>query len=264
MDPYIERPEIWPDFHDRLITFIQEALQPQLRPRYVALGRDRLFVVESERPIYPDLAVVRTVAPQTPAPTTAVAVLDADAPAVFELWREEIRQPLIEIVEPAAGNRVVTAIEVLSPENKAVGAGRVSYLQKREEYWSTGTSLVEIDLLRAGQPTVRLSADQMAALGSWTYLVAVTRRWPSRHEVYPAALRHRLPRFRIPLAENDRDIVLDLQSTFARCWEVGPYPELLRYEGPPPGRMATEEIAWCENLLHEAGYRPPSPANGNA
>src|SRR5712692_9172974 len=119
MDPYIERPEIWPDFHDRLITFIQEALQPQLRPRYVALGRDRLFVVESERPIYPDLALVRTASPQAPAASTAAVVLDADAPAVFELWREEIRQPLIEIVEPAAGNRVVTAIEVLSPENKA-------------------------------------------------------------------------------------------------------------------------------------------------
>ncbi len=42
MDPYIERPEIWPDFHDRLITFLQEALQPLLRPRYVALGQDRL------------------------------------------------------------------------------------------------------------------------------------------------------------------------------------------------------------------------------
>src|SRR5579862_3704090 len=127
MDPYIERPEIWPDFHDSLIGAVKAALQPQLRPRYVALGQDRLYVVESDRPIYPDLSIVRTKAPMySPAP--AVAMAETDAPAVFELWREELRQPFIEIIEPAAGNRVVTAIEVLSPDNKRPGPGRRSYL----------------------------------------------------------------------------------------------------------------------------------------
>src|SRR5439155_5148661 len=138
-------------------------LQPLLRPRYAAISEDRLFVVESDRPIRPDVAVLRTPSTETGA-GAAAAVLEADAPAVFELWREEVRQPLLHIIEPAAGNRVVTAIEVLSPDNKAAGAGRVSYLQKREEFWAAGTSLIEIDLLRAGQPTVRLSAEQMAAL----------------------------------------------------------------------------------------------------
>ena len=33
MDPYIERSEIWPDFHNSLVAYIREALQPQLRPR---------------------------------------------------------------------------------------------------------------------------------------------------------------------------------------------------------------------------------------
>lgn len=37
MDPYIEKPAIWPDFHDALVTEIRWLLQPQLRPRYVAL-----------------------------------------------------------------------------------------------------------------------------------------------------------------------------------------------------------------------------------
>jgi len=263
MDPYIERPEIWPDFHDSLITFIRGALQPLLRPRYVALTQDRLFVVESDRPIRPDVAVVRTSSPKPPAGASA-AILEADAPAVFELWREEIRQPLLQIVEPAAGNRVVTAIEVISPDNKAAGAGRVSYLQKREEYWSAGTSLVEIDLLRAGQPTVRLSAEQMAALGPWTYLVAVTRRWPSRHEVYAIPLPHRLARVRIPLAEDDKDVVLDLQAVFTRCWEEGPYPELLRYDGPPPGTLTAEEVRWCEETLRRAGVRPPTQGQSPA
>jgi Protein of unknown function (DUF4058) len=258
MDPYIERSEIWPDFHNQLIASVKAVLQPLLRPRYAAITEDRLYVVESDRPIRPDVAVLRTSSIQ-PSAGTATAVLEADAPAVFELWREEIRQPLIQIVEPAAGSRVVTAIEVLSPDNKAAGPGRVSYLRKREEFWAAGTNLVEIDLLRAGQATVRLSAEQVGALGSWTYLVAVTRRWPSRHEVYAVPLPRRLPRVGIPLADDDRDVVLDLQTAFTRSWDENPYPALLRYEGPPPGKLTAEEVHWCEDILRKAGLRPPAP-----
>ncbi len=257
MDPYIEWPVIWPDFHDSLITFIRGALQPLLRPRYVALAQDRLFVVESDRPIRPDVAVVRTSLPKPPA-GAATAVLEVDAPAVFELWREEIRQPLIQIIEPAAGNRVVTAIEVLSPDNKAAGGGRDSYLQKREEYWAGGTNVVEIDLLRAGQPTVRVSAEHMATLHPWHYLVAVTRRWPSRQEVYAIPLSRRLPRIGVPLAGDDPDVALDLQAAFTRCWDEGPYPELLRYDGPPPGTLTPDEVRWCEDVLRQAGLRRPA------
>jgi hypothetical protein len=59
MDPYIERPAIWPDFHDAFVTAIRGLLQPLLKPRYVALMQDRWFVVESDRPIRPDVAVIR-------------------------------------------------------------------------------------------------------------------------------------------------------------------------------------------------------------
>ena len=253
MDPYIERPAIFPDFHDSLITFIRGALQPLLRPKYVALTADRLYVVESERPIKPDVAVVRTAAKEDRGGT---AVLDADAPAVFELWREEMREPLIQIVEPAAENRIVTAIEVLSPDNKRNGAGRIAYLQKREEFWGSGTNLVEIDLLREGDPTVRIAKEKIEGLRPWHYLVAVTRRWPSRQEVYPVPLPHRLPRVAIPLAENDNDVTLDLQAVFARCWDEGPYPDLLRYDGPPPGTMTPDDVRWCEERLRAAGLRP--------
>ena len=245
MDPYIERPAIFPDFHHSLITCIRGALQPLLKPKYVALTADRLYVVESERPIKPDVAVLRT--PQE-YPGGRVAVLEPDAPTVFEFWREEMREPLIHIVEPAAEDRVITAIEVLSPDNKRSGAGRTSYLQKREEYWESGTNLVEIDLLRQGDPTVRVAKPKLDLLRPWHYLTAVTRRWPSRQEVYPVILQRRLPRVSIPLA--------DLQAVFTRCWEEGPYPGLLRHDGPPPGTLTPEEVGWCEERLREAGMRP--------
>src|SRR4051794_15315516 len=104
MDPYIERPSIWPDFHDRLITYICAALQPVLRPRYLALTQDRLYVVESERPIRPDVAFLQ--ANPSPRAESPVAVVEPDAPAVFELERDEVREPFIQILEPAASNRV--------------------------------------------------------------------------------------------------------------------------------------------------------------
>ncbi len=273
MDPYIERPEIWPDFHDRFVTFLCGALQPALRPRYIALTQDRLYVVEAERPIRPDVSVgekgVRYLLPERPEgcfaqkvpdsffvrePSgTATALLEAvDAPAVFELWREEIREPLIHIIEPAAGNRLVTAIEVLSPENKIGGAGRRAYLKKRDEFWEAGANLVEIDLLRAGRSTVRLSPEKLETLKPYRYLVGVTRRWPTRQEVYAFPLEHRLPRIAIPLSDDDHDVPLDLQAAFARCWDEGPYPELLHYDAAPPADLNETEITWCQEVLRKA------------
>ena len=263
MDPYIERPEIWPDFHNQLIAAIKAAFQPLLRPRYVAISEDRLFIVESDRPIRPDVAVLRTSSPNRP-PGLQRRCWRPDAPAVFELWREEIRQPLLRIVEPAAGNRVVTAVEVLSPDNKAAGPGRISYLQKREEYWAAGTNLVEIDLLRAGQPTVRFSAEQIAALAPWTYLVAVTRRWPSRHEVYAVPLPHRLPRVGIPLADDDRDVVLDLQAAFTRCWDENPYPGDAALRRPAAGKADPRRSALVRGRAAPGGVASPGTSLSGA
>jgi hypothetical protein len=251
MDPYVERPEIWPDFHDRLITYIGEALQPLLRPRYAALTQERLYVVESDRPIRPDLSVVATSAGGRLTPA-AVAV-EPDTPLVVELYREEIREPVLHIIEPAAGNRIVTAIEVLSPSNKFPGAGRDSYLEKQDELWYAGTHLVEIDLLRAGESTVRVSQDQLARLGKRHYLVAVTRARPTRCELYGVKLQHALPNVNIPLAGKDPDVVLELQSVFERCWKTGPYPQLLRCDGAPPGELSEGDADWCTARLREAG-----------
>jgi hypothetical protein len=189
--------------------------------------------------------------PRRSAGPTASAVLDQapDTPAIFELDLQEFRQPLIHIVETAAGNRLVTAIEVLSPDNKAPGQGRVSYLTKREEYRAGGANLVEIDLLREGQPTVRISPEKLARLPSWRYLAVVTRKLPPRQEVYHFPLQQRLPKIALPLSADDPDAVLDLQIALARTWEEGPYPELLFYDRPPPGSLTAEELSWVRERL---------------
>jgi hypothetical protein len=57
----------------------------------------------------------------------------------------------------------------------------------------------------------------------------------------------------IPLAEDDNDAPLDLQAAFTRCWDEGPYPELLHYDGPAPGELTEAETLWCGQRLREAG-----------
>ncbi|HVV99561.1 MAG TPA: DUF4058 family protein [Planctomycetaceae bacterium] len=240
MDPFIERTDIWPDFHDRLITFICSALQPLLRPSYFAVVNDRLYVVESSCLIEP-----RTV------------ILEAEPTAIFEFWRDEVREPAIHIVDPNDQSRIITAIEVLSPANKTPGSGRDSYLNKRQEYWDSGTNLVEIDLLRAGKSTARIEEEKLEKLRPWDYLVLVTRHRPYRQEVYAFPLSRPIPRVAIPLTGGDRDVVLDLQSAFSRCWEEGPYPDLLRYGSPPATPLGPEQLVWSQGVLTKAGLTTP-------
>ena len=53
-------------------------------------------------------------------------------------------------VVDAAKDRVITAIELLSPANKNRSQHYDAYVAKREEYLAGNTSLVEIDLHRSG------------------------------------------------------------------------------------------------------------------
>jgi hypothetical protein len=245
MDPYIERRAIWPDFHDALISYICEFLQPALRPKYAALGQKPPYMVEHERSIRPDVAVIRTsFESQGGRVATAVAV-QPDRPLVIETITEEIREPLLHIIEPAAGNRIITSIEVLSPDNKRGGPGRASFLQKRSELIEQGANTVEIDLLRDGFRAIDPLPAKLEDTPGWHYLVSVHRAQTKWQEYYPIALRDRLPRVAIPLANGDPDVVLQLDAAFARCWEAGPYPELLGYEGSPPGNLDETDLAWC-------------------
>ena len=249
MDPYLERRERWPDFHDSLIAYIREALQPMLRPQYAAISQNRLYVVEHERPIYPDVSVIESPDWSIGGGGTATAVLpDLDEPLILELDIEVIRHPVLHIIEPAAGNRIVAAIEVLSPELKELGPGRDLYRRKCDEVWASEAHLIEIDFLREGQRVPRVASARIPAMPAWNYIVSVSR-WPSRLELYRFGLRQRLPRIAIPLAYDDKDVRLDLSAVFTRCWQAGPYPALLHYDAPPPGVLVKDDLDWCQQQV---------------
>jgi hypothetical protein len=157
------------------------------------------------------------------------------------------------IVEPCAPQTPIVAIEIFPPENKSPGPGRSAYLAKREQYEASGVIVIEIDLLRGGQRIARLNPEKLDSLQPWRYLVAVSR-WPMIHEIYAFPLERRLPKIAVPLAYDDHDVPLDLQAAFQRCWDEGPYPELLHYEGPAPGELTQEEQRWCREQLAKAGF----------
>lgn len=108
---------------------------------------------------------------------------------------------------------------------------------------------MEIDLLRAGQTVVRVPAERIESLPQQRYLVSVTRSYPTQCELYGFSMQQRLPRISLPLASDDKDILLDLQEVFTKCWNSGPYPELLHYNDPSPGDLTEEEAAFCRQTV---------------
>ena len=50
MDPYLEAPELWPDFHHELISAIRKRMNLLLRPAYHSMVEDRVYISdESEK-----------------------------------------------------------------------------------------------------------------------------------------------------------------------------------------------------------------------
>src|SRR5262249_34322342 len=152
---------------------------------------------------------------------------------------------------------LVTRVDVVSPANKTTAAGREAYLSTREQGKAAGASLVEIDLVLQGRPTLDFSRD---GLPPWDYAVTLSRpRAPERYEIYSSTLQKRLPRFRLPLASDDRDTVLDLQSAFAQAYDQGDYSRRIDYCREPGVPLGEENRRWLDDTLTRQGLRRPLP-----
>lgn len=263
MDPYVEDPEFWPDFHQSFITYMRNVIQPQVRPRYHARIGERVYVVtpEDQRPFYPDVAVVEH--PRAHARRVEEAQGRYDVPLIALAPEMEVREPFLEIIDAATGGKVITVVELLSPSNKSPGSeGHELYKRKQEEVLESEASLVEIDLLRAGPYVLAYphkSLMQYRLEGRrWDYPVCISRaalRPEQKFELYLIPLRQRLPRIVIPLKPEDADIGVDLQAIFQRCYEDGAYEDLIDYRRSPDTPIAPEDATWVESLVRERQAR---------
>lgn len=267
MDPYLEDPRVWPDFHDRLATEISNILNASLpAPYYSPLGVwSEVGIAEGEALgwIVPDVAVARR--PGGTVGHGGVAVLEqarGDVAQAYEVdvLTEAIRHRVVEIRDSSRGHSLVTLIEILSPSNKRPGRDREAYERKRQEVLDSDASLIELDLLRGGArvlPEPRLDDFVGRIDPPPDYLVLVNRAWRRRAasmgvSVFPVGLREWLPCIPVPLREGMPEVPLDLQFVVNRTYDHGPYRRSLDYDQPPSPPLAGADAEWAAARVREA------------
>jgi hypothetical protein len=259
MDPYLEDPRLGPDFHNTLITFLKATLNALLPPQYVAHIDERLYIVDPRRNVYPDVAIVGRMKTQRRGRKQAETTFAVESDPPFVILEEpaRLREAFIKLVRKRDPGRVIATIEVLSPSNKESGSpGRDLYLKKQQETLDSSAHLVEIDLLREGQHTVAASEELLDERGPWNYVVCLHRAQHGRcFATWPVTLRQRLPRIQVPLANGDKDFVLDLQAVFTRCYQECGYNRDLDYSSEPAVPLAGDEAEWADTLLQRHGVR---------
>lgn len=251
MNPYLEAR--WGDVHARLVAYAADSLQETLPPDLRARMQERVFIEAdgiAQRAFSPDVHVYEgtrgSPAVAEVAGSTAIA-----EPLVIHLPETELTEGYVEIIDARSGGRVITIIEFVSRSNKAFGPGRQLYEQKQSDARQSGANLVEVDLLRGGQP-VTLAFPELVPPGKWaTYHAAVWRAVrPLMLEYYPIGLRHRLPRIRIPLRAADPDVSLDLQELVNLSYRRGRYDDI-DYTRPPEPPLQGDDAQWANALLGE-------------
>lgn len=262
MDPFLE--SHWGEVHHSLIQYSRDALQAGLPDDLLARVEERVFVESDDvriRGFVPDSNIVESHPGEsagggvTVAGGVAVANGIAVAePQYFLCEEDETVESYIEIRE-GDGGRVVTVIEFLSPSNKAGGEGTESYLRKQRQLLASKSSLVEIDLVRAGRRVLAFPRFHLPQECQGKYLACIRRRWqPGVRELYSFSLRQRLPALAIPLRSHEPPLPLDLQAIVDQAYRNGRY-DRLNYRAEPQPPLPEEDARWADELLKAGGWR---------
>ena len=245
LDPYLEHPALWPDVHNRLIAAIADAAVPLVAPRYYVALERRAYLMKPDDIVFigrPDIAVVASRPGASAnlglAPAGAV-VIDVEVP-----MSDEVFENFLEIHEVTDG-RLVTIVELLSPANKLSGDGREQYERKRRSILASYTNLVEIDLLRAGEP--------MPVVGNppaTDYRILISRGWRRpRAQLYTFGVRQPMPAIAIPLDPDATEPQIDLNSILHDVYHRARFDLRLDYTVQPVPPLRTEDAAWARDLL---------------
>jgi len=250
MDPYIEDRLIWSDFHNGLADELRADLNRKIRPNYFAaltphMTYEAIEISTSKlHGVRLDIAVLQS-DPHAVA-TSATAVMDppqAQSSTGFELPLElmsvEVRQ--------VGSDRLITAIEILSPVNKQrTHEARIDYLRKRRDLIRSQTHFIEIDLLRGGE---RTPLDPPVDLASYYVSLSRVDSRP-RLDVWTIQLDSRLPRIPVPLDEGDPDVVVNLGELVASVYERGGYDARIDYAQPVPSpALSVSEAQTVSKIL---------------
>jgi hypothetical protein len=249
MDPYIENPNLFSDFHGALAGEIRSALNRVMQPRYVAqiVQRIEYEVIEigELRSMVPDVEVLHD--PQGLA-STATATLTTTAPSAESVIETEYATRIFSVeIYQVENLQLVAHIEILSPSNKRLGQQSYQdYISKRPDIFRSSAHFVEIDLLRGG---TRPRLERPVPVAPYYVTISRSDKRP-RVSVWSIKLQDRLPILPIPLLEPDPDSPLDLGVCVANVYETGRYAIRINYrEAPPPPKLSSHEIEYVDSLL---------------
>jgi hypothetical protein len=250
MDPYLEHPTLWPGVHNGLIAALQLSLAPQLRPRYYVAIEERLYITEPDQRVFvghPDLAIIGQPVAETalkPAPS-ASSVLMVQVP-----MPDEVQENYLEVRETRT-NHVLTVLEILSPTNKRPGRGRRLYEDKSMEVLASRTHLVEIDLVRAGEPMPIMGDDRASA-----YRILVSRGdCRPKATLYAFGVRQPIPPFSLPLKPTDQEPTVGLGQILHDLYDRASYDLRLDYKGDPDPPLPKADAVWADDWLRQKGLR---------
>lgn len=245
MDPYLEHPAFWSDFHYTYVNYWREAIADALPTGYEASLGDGVYLVEQDPAArklgHPDVSVTRGngAAGGGLAAPASVATLE---PVTIPLTiLDGPRETYIEILHQPE-HTLVTVLELLSPANKEE-PGRTQYLAKRRALIHQSVHLVELDLLRGGQ-----RVEQALPLGDCYYFLSRAEQRPDCR-VYSWSLPEPLPRLPVPLRAPDPDIRIDLGAVFTTAYDRGRFARRLGYAGPVPPHLSAAERVWAGSVV---------------
>jgi hypothetical protein len=245
MNPYIEEDAYWHDFQLEFLPAIRERLVSQVRPKYIVMLDEHVYVREVPREPrrFVGRADASLAAPRVPRTKEPVGVGLLEAPAQVQLPAQDMhRVPFLEIRD-RHGRELITVLEFLSPSNKRGGPDREQYLAKREQLLKSEAHFVEIDLLRGGRPMPLRKRPRC----DYSVLVSrsTERPWAG---FWPIRLRERLPVVPIPLRPADQNAQIDLQEILNRIYDATGYDDFI-YAGRPEPELSTRDTAWACQLL---------------
>jgi hypothetical protein len=245
VDPFIES-QMWEDFHTEYVTVLRDLLVPQVRPQYTVGVERYVYVTREDEEVVSIIASDAFVADadrgwRESAATTATVTL---RPVKHRISLPRRRQAFL-VIRTRQRDAVVTVIEVLSPWNKKPEAGVAEYLAKRANVLQSTANLVEVDLLRGG---VRLPTVEPLQAGDFYAFISRPSLRPDV-DVYAWTLRDSLPTIPIPLAEDNPDVLLDLQAAFTTTYDRGGYDYSLDYGEKVRPALSKKNAQWIKSCL---------------
>lgn len=247
MDPYLERPGLWSEVHTGLIAALQRFLTPLLRPRYRVAVERRTYIalLPPELAGIPDMSVALSDTEST-SPGRSVTALGT-MPRIVQLpMPEEVVERYLAVKDVGTGE-VVTVIELLSPTNKLTGEGRKQYEEKRLKVLASLTNLVEVDLLRAGQPmTIIGDGDTIQS----DYRIIVSRaEYRPNADAYLFSVREPIPDFPLPLRPHEDEPLVLLNQVLHTLYDEAGYDMAVDYSEPPVPPLQDEDAEWARELI---------------